>query len=201
MKKLLVIVVFPVIILLLGYFIVVSISKPVRFNQELKKREAVAIERLKDIRDLQVAYKTKYGRFTSGLDTLIDFYKNGVLTIVKQIGSLDDSLAVAQKRIFRDSIKINVRDTLIKRSNFIIDSLRFIPFSGGQQFFMEAVVRLVSGVPVPLFEACAPYDFLLTGMDHQLIVNLKADRVAASRYPGTKVGSIEAPNNNAGNWE
>ena len=201
MKKLLVIVVFPIIILLLGYFIVVSISKPVRFNQELKKREDVAKERLIDIRTLQVAYKTKYGRFTSGLDTLIDFYKNGVLTIVRQIGSLDDSLAVAQKRIFRDSIKINVRDSLIKRPDFIVDSIRFIPFSGGQPFFMESVVRIVSGVPVPLFEAYAPYDFLLKGMDHQLIVNLKADRKAMNRYPGTKVGSIDAPNNNAGNWE
>jgi len=201
MKKLLVIVVFPIIILFLGYVIVASISKPVRFNKELERRQAVAVERLKDIRTLQVAYKTQYGRFTSGLDTLIDFYKSGQIVVVRQVGSLDDSLAVAQKMVFRDSIRIDVRDTLLKRSDFIADSICWVPFSGGKQFQMEAVVRMVSGVPVPLFEAFAPYDHLLQGMDRQLIINLNADKKLMNRYPGLKVGSIEAPNNNAGNWE
>lgn len=201
MKKLLVIVILPAIILFLGYLIVNSISKPVRFNNEMKKREAVAIERLKDIRTLQVAYKSKYNRFTSSLDTLISFYKDDVLTIVRQVGSFDDSLAVAQKRVYRDSIPIPVRDTLLKRFGFVADSLKWIPFSGKKEFLMESIIRTVSGVPVPLFEASSPYDNLLLGMDRQLIINLKADKIAMNRYPGLRVGSIEAPNNNAGNWE
>ena len=201
MKKLLVIVVLPAIILVLGYLIVESISKPVRFNQEVKRRSAVVIERLIDIRTLQVHYKSKYNRFTASLDTLIDFYKEGTITIVRQVGSFDDSLAVAQKRVFRDSIQIFVRDTLIKRPGFIADSLKWIPFSGKKEFLMESVIRTVSGVPVPLFEASAPFDDLLLGLDRQLVINLKADRIAINRYPGLKVGSIEAPNNNAGNWE
>ena len=63
LKKLAVILLLPVLIIVLGYLIVDSISKPVRFNQEKKRREAVAIERLKDIRTLQQAYKTKYGEY------------------------------------------------------------------------------------------------------------------------------------------
>ena len=66
---------------------------------------------------------------------------------------------------------------------------------------MQAVVARVSGVDVPLFEAAAPFDYLLKGLDRQLIVNLNADRELMGRYPGLKVGSIDAPNNNAGNWE
>ncbi|MCL2727690.1 MAG: hypothetical protein FWD56_04835 [Bacteroidales bacterium] len=201
MKKLLVIVVFPIIIVVLGYLIVVNISKPVRFHQEVKKREVLVVDRLKDIRTLQVAYKTKYGKFTSSLDTLIDFYKLDSIVIVRQVGSMDDSLAVAQKRVFRDSIKIPVRDTLIKRAAFVADSIRWVPYSGGKEFLMEAVIRTVSGVPVPLFEAYTPWEYVLTGMDRQLIVNLKADNKSMNRYPGLKVGSIESPNNNAGNWE
>ena len=201
MKKLLVIVVLPAVILLLGYLIVVSVSKPVRFNQEQKRREVVVVDRLKDIRTLQVAYKAKFGKFTSSLDTLIDFYKNDQIIIVKQVGSFDDSLAVAQKRVHRDSILINVRDTLLKRIDFVVDSIRKVPYSGGKDFLMDATIRNISGVPVPLFEAYAPYDWFLSGMDHQLIVNLKADKTAMNRYIGLKVGSIEAPNNNAGNWE
>ena len=201
LRQLLVIVVFPAIILFLGYLIVDSINKPVRFEREMKKRQAVAVERLKDIRTLQTAYKTKYGRFTGSLDTLIDFYKNGYITVVRQVGSMDDSLAVAQKRVIRDSIKINVRDTLLKRVGFISDSLRFIPFSGGKEFQMASAIRIISGVSVPLFEAYAPYELLLSGLDRQLIINLRADQIAKNRYPGPKVGSIDAPNNNAGNWE
>jgi len=201
MKKLLVIVVFPLIILVLGYLIVASISKPVRFNKEVERRQAVAIERLKDIRTLQTAYKSQYNVFTASLDTLIDFYKSGYITIVRQVGSLDDSLAVAQKRVYRDSIPILVRDTLLKRQGFVVDSLRWIPFSDKKEFQMESLIRIVSGVPVPLFEASAPYDDLLFGMDRQLIINLKAEKIDLNRYPGLRVGSIEAPNNSAGNWE
>ena len=201
MKKVLVIVILPILILVLGYLIVDSISKPVRFNQERKRREAVAIERLKDIRTLQVAFKTKFGQFSESLDSLIDFYNKGEITIVRQIGSYDDSLAVAEKRVFREEINIPVRDTLLKHPGFVIDSLRWIPFSGGKEFEIAAVVRMVSGVPVPLFEATAPFDYLLMGMDRQLIINLKADHVLKTGFPGLRVGSVEAPNNNAGNWE
>ncbi|MEN6618941.1 MAG: hypothetical protein ABFC28_05535 [Rikenellaceae bacterium] len=201
MKKILIFVVLPIIIIVLGYLIYSSIQEPVVFEKNRKFRESVAIERLKDIRTLQVAYKTKFGRFTSDFDTLIDFYKNGHLTLIKQIGSMDDSLAVAQKRVFRDSIKIAVKDTLLKREGFILDSIVFIPYSGGQKFEMKSIIGKVSGVEVPLFEAAAPYDILLKGLDKQLIINLKSDREISGRYPGLKIGSIEAPNNNAGNWE
>ena len=76
---------------------------------------------------------------------------------------------------------------------------------------MATAVKTVSGVEVPLFEAKIPYgwrpapgeDFrgLLAGMNEQLIINLNAEREETNRYPGLMVGSIDSPNNNAGNWE
>ncbi|HBZ24950.1 MAG TPA: hypothetical protein DEO54_01750 [Rikenellaceae bacterium] len=201
MKKILIIVVMPIIIIVLGYLIYRSVQQPVIFEKQRKIRESVCVERLKDIRTLQVAYKSRFNKFTGDLDTLIDFYKNGEITIVRQIGSMDDSVAVAQKRVFRDSIKISVRDTLLKRPGFIVDSIAYIPFSGGKKMVMKSIIAKVSGVDVPLFEAGAPFDYLLQGLERQLIVNLNADRDLQGRYPGLKVGSIDAPNNNAGNWE
>ncbi|MCK9627077.1 MAG: hypothetical protein M0R37_00630 [Bacteroidales bacterium] len=201
MKNILTYIVLPIIIVLLGYLIYRSVQEPVEFNKAKEFREKIAIERLKDIRTLEVAYKTKHGKYTASLDTLMDFYNNGMITVIKQIGSLDDSLAVAQKRVFRDSVKLAVKDTLLKRNGFIIDSLQYIPFSGKQRFEMKAIIGKVSGVDVPLFEACAPYDILLNGLKRQLVVNLNSQRTSADKYPGLKVGSIDAPNNNAGNWE
>ncbi len=220
------------ILLLIGivalvYAIYSSIMKPVNFNKQKERREAVAIQRLKDIRTLQVAYKTENGKFTSTVDSLKNFFENGKMSIVLQIGSADDSLAwahtekvkKANRRITPDQLyqmylngdknlvfsivtQIPVKDTLFRgREDFCVDSLKYIPFSGGELTQMESVTRMVSGVPVPLFEARMPYKILLKGLDNQLRINLDADRRDQNRYEGLQVGSITAPNNNAGNWE
>ncbi|HIT49107.1 MAG TPA: hypothetical protein IAC34_06420 [Candidatus Coprenecus stercoripullorum] len=199
--KVLTYVVFPLIIILLVYLNYDSVMQPVRFDKEVARRSDVAIGRLVSIRTLQDAYKSENGRFLSTADSLIDFYNNGQITVVRQIGSMDDSLAVAQNRVRRDSIRIFVRDTLLKDIKFPIDSIKYIPFSGGDTIRMASVTRVVSGVNIPLFEAVIPYDILLRGLDRQSIINLKDEQNKYGRYPGLKVGDIENPNNNAGNWE
>ena len=210
----------------LVYLIVQSVMEPVNFNKEKARREAVAIQRLKDIRDLEVAFKSVNNRFTASVDSLRDFYQNGKMKIVMQVGSPDDSLAVAHTEavkkanrgikpeglfelykkgdrnlVFAVSQEVPVRDTLFSsREDFSIDSLKYIPFSG-EPVLMDAVVKKVSGVDVPLFEAKMPYKALLKGLDNQQRINLDADRRAQNRYEGLQVGSVTAPNNNAGNWE
>ena len=104
--------------------------------------------------------------------------------------------------VFSITTPLAIKDTLIaSRENFVIDSIVYIPFSGGKKVEFDAIVKMVSGVQVPLFEARMPYDDLLKGLDRQLIVNLKADRENQNKYEGLQVGSVSAPNNNAGNWE
>ncbi|MGM9767226.1 MAG: hypothetical protein ACI3Z0_02025 [Candidatus Cryptobacteroides sp.] len=211
----------------LVYVIVQSVMQPVNFNKQMEYRKGIGVQRMKDLRTLQEAYKSVYGRFSQSADTLADFYKNGQMEVLMQIGSNDDSAAVAnteklkkayrgkltpemmfklyqegQNLVFSISNKIAVKDTLFKsRTDFNIDSLRYIPFSQGDTIQMEAIVKEVSGVKVPLFEARMPYKSLLKGLDNQLRINLDADCRASNRYEGLQVGSISAPNNNAGNWE
>ena len=224
-KKLFTYLIIPVIIIGLVYFIVQSVMQPVRFNKEKEAREAVAIERLKDIRTLQVAFKSAKGHFTSSVDSLKDFYNNGKIEVVMQIGSQDDSVAVentarikkrnprikpeelfalyqkGEQLVFSIKNEMPVSDTLFNnRPGFCVDSLAFIPFCG-DSLLMESTIKKVSGVNVPLFEACMPYKSLLKGLDEQLRINLDAERKDSGRYPGLKVGSVTAPNNNAGNWE
>ena len=223
-------VVLGVLIILLVWLTVRSVQKPVQFNKEVASRSQVAIQRLKDIRTLQEAYKSVNGRFSPTVDSLKLFYETGKMDIVMQIGSMDDSLAVAnteaikkankklkpaemtaklaaayaagQKVVFSTVTEIPVRDTLFaSRQDFCVDSLAFIPCSGGQKTEMEATVKTVSGVQVPLFEARMPYKALCVGLDNQLRINLDAERKDQNKYEGLQVGSITAPNNNAGNWE
>ena len=94
LKKVLTYLVFPVVIVGLTYWIVKSVSAPVEFNKMKDYRTSVAVQRLKDVRDLQVAFKNVNGRYTADIDTLINFYKEGKMKIVMQVGSQDDSLAV-----------------------------------------------------------------------------------------------------------
>ena len=227
LKKLLTWLVLPAIIVALVYAIVTSILKPVNFNKETARRSEVAVQRLKDIRTLQVAYKSVNNKFCSTVDSLKDFYLNGQMEVIMQVGSQDDSLAVAhtdavkkanrkitaadlyqmylagdKNLVFSVANKIPVKDTLFRsRDDFNIDSLKYIPFSGKEPVQMEAVTKLVSGVQVPLFEAKMPYRLLLKGLDNQLRINLDAERRDQNRYEGLQVGSVTAPNNNAGNWE
>ena len=226
MKKLFTLVILPLIIILLGYLIVKGVMKPIKFNEERAAREAVAIQKLKDIRELQVAYKNKYGKFASSLDTLADFYKNDKMIINMQIGSVNDSVMVAHtdavkkankgindkglyelykkgdhNLVFSIKSEIPVKDTLLKREDFNIDKLADIPFTNGKKIEMKSIVKQVSGVDVPLFEATIPFNDLLDGMDHQLLVNLNSEKDKMNKFPGLKVGSIDNPNNNAGNWE
>lgn len=229
LKKILTWVVFPVVIILLAVLIVSSIMKPVNFNKQKAFRETIAVQRLQDIRTLQVAYKGFYGKYADQIDSLKDYYNNGDMIIVMQVGSLDDSAAVAhtdaikkkaprgkklssadlyqmylagdKNLVFSVETKVPVRDTLLKHDGFSIDETFVIPFSGGEPVEMEAVIKPVSGVQVPLFEARMPYKKLLKGLDNQLRINLDAECRDRNRYEGLQVGSVTAPNNNAGNWE
>ena len=116
LKKVLTWFVLPVIIALLVYAIVASIMKPVNFNKERDARKEVAIQQLKDIRALEVAFKGVTGHFTADLDSLKDFYLKGQMPIVMQIGSADDSLAWAHteavKKAFKGKGKMTGADLL-----------------------------------------------------------------------------------------
>ena len=236
MRKLLTYFILPLCIVALAFLLYRSINEPVKFNKERDQRLSVGIERLKDIRTLQVTFKDTYGHYAPVMDSLIDFYNNGKITIIQQIGSEDDSVAIlhteAVKKNFRNLkgdqmmqklyelyqngdehliIRIPqltaVKDTLFRnRPDFKVNELRYIPFSEDENgkrdtVIMRSIVKQVSGVDVPLFEAQMPYWSILKGMDHQQIVNLVAEREDTGRYAGLMVGSIENANNNAGNGE
>ena len=215
----------PAAIVGLTYALVTSIMEPVECNKHKAYRQDIAVQRLKDIRDLQVAFKNVNGHYTSDIDSLKSFYNEGKMKVTMQIGSKDDSLAMAntqalkrrnprikpedmlklyqqgQSLVFTIENEIAVKDTLFHtRENFRVDSLAFIPFCG-DSILMESTVKKVSGVNVPLFEAKMPWKKLLKGLNNQLRINLDAQLEDQGKYQGLMVGSIDAPYNNAGNWE
>lgn len=198
-----------VIIVGLSYLVYDSIQQPIRFQQDQKTRATAVIERLKGIRDVQVAYRSIHNRYTGSFDTLVDFVRNGKLPVVKMEGGLTDSLieagvtevkALAMGLIKRDTVYINAKDSLIKGLN--PDSLRYVPFTNQAKFEMgSGEIVTGSGVKVQVFEAKVPNNVYLLGLDEQEVINLNAIAKKLDRYAGLKVGSLDEANNNAGNWE
>ena len=107
-----------------------------------------------------------------------------------------------------EKFKIAVIDTIFspkRLSKQDVEQLRYIPGTDDKaQYIMEAgIITTESKVVIPIVECRAPYKmFLDTVAYRQEIINLIDDEVNNfNRYPGVKFGSMEAGNNEAGNWE
>lgn len=200
-----------IVIGFLAFLVYESIMRPVKFQREYNIRTEKVIDRLKDIRSAQVAYKLVNGKYTASFDTLSDFVANGQIPVVRMEGSLNDSMILAGMTelkalelgiIKRDTAYVNVIDTLFKTKTWIADSLRYVPFTNKAEFELGTnVLSTASGVDVEVFEAKVPYEVFLQGLEKQEIINLREVDVKLNRFPGLRVGSLTEANNNAGNWE
>ncbi len=205
MKKGIIQIFLVVLIVILSVVLVKSILEPIQFKKEQKHRYGIVVQNLKDIRTAQLAYKDVYGMFTGSLDTLTNFVKTDSLQLIYKKGEIPEDLlgqitereAIDKGMIIRDTIRIAVLDSLFGKE-YPIDSLRYIPFSGGKEYRMaQGEVITGSKLKVKVFEAKAPSKYILKGLDEQAIINLND----GWEYQGLKVGSLEEANNAAGNWE
>lgn len=198
-------------VIILSYFLYISIERPLIFEKEKKVRYDATISRLKDIRKAELAYKDVNGKFTGSWDSLIAFVKTGKLPLVRKIGMLTDSMveagwtekrALKEGKIIRDTINVSVLDSLFG-ADYKIEDIKYVPVKDTVAIFQlgATVITTGSGIKVPVFEAKAHNNTILVNLDRQLIINLNESRRTNSKYPGLKVGSLEETNNNAGNWE
>jgi hypothetical protein len=199
------------VVVVLSYLLYTSVERPLDFEKAKKERYDATIERLKDIRKAELAYKDVHGKFTGSWDTLINFVKTGQIPLVRKIGMLTDSMleagytekqALKEGKIIRDTIKVSVLDTIFGK-NYKIDEIRYIPITDTVAEFKlgATVITTGSGIKVPVFEAKAHNNVILMNLERQLVINLNESRRTNGKYPGLKVGSLEETNNNAGNWE
>ncbi len=173
----------------LAYADYMSIKVPIEFQNAKERRYKHVVQRLKDIRTAELAFKAKYQVYTGSMDTLIDFVKNDSILFIKAFGEVPDTLseeeAIKRGIVSRDTNYVSVKDSLFKAGDdrvhrFHPDSLRFVPFTGGAKFDLAAGTVERSGVEVPVFQATdsKPFD---------------------PRDP-MQVGSLNDPKTN-GNWE
>lgn len=186
-----------VLVALLGYTLYSTIMNPIRFNKERKLRSADVIERLKDVRKAQIAFKEVNRYYAPNFNELIPLIDTGKFTIVQR---RDEELKyyneVYREYQMKDTTYIDtlgfvsIKDSIFS-PKFDLENLRLIPHANGAELQLRAG-RITSGkLNVQVFEARAPKEKYLVGLDEDLINNTAKDLV---------VGSMNSAKIN-GNWE
>ncbi len=195
-------------VIALGYWIFTIFKTPIDFNNARTAREEVVVERLKDIRTVQRAFRNANGKFAGSFQELFDFYHTDSMRVILAIGSEDDSAAMGQ--LVRVESFIKMSDTIFNHrgKDFVIEEIQYIPFSelatGSKvRFAMDtATIITESAIAIPVFEAFAQYPLFLGDLDKQELINYRDEKVnTLRRADGLKVGSTTESTNEAGNWE
>tara|TARA_S200000501_G_scaffold226793_1_gene212671 strand:+ start:222 stop:857 length:636 start_codon:yes stop_codon:yes gene_type:complete len=195
--------------IILAFFVYDSITSEVEFNKQAKERIAENVQKLKDLRTLQIAYKKENDVFADNFNSLLDFLENDSTTIIKSVGETPDSLvngkqitdaqALEMGLISRDTLYVSAKESIFdenyikSRDNkypFDINTLSIIPFTE-QKYNIDANVIEKGKVNVQVFEISADFKHVFNGLDAE---NKKYDLNSL-----LKVGSMTEASLN-GNW-
>ncbi|MCM1035499.1 MAG: hypothetical protein NC229_04565 [Bacteroides sp.] len=217
-----------VAIAFMSYICVMSVVTPINFKKQRTERETAIIKNLISLRTAEVEFRTQKGYYTADLDSLIlflqtakkkDVLKEGALTDAQLEAGMTEAKAVkiiakgnareiaanGLEGFRRDTIYNNMIEALYKGEydeNTIKDII-YIPYTDQVRYEVEVNngYQTDKGIKVPLMEIRAHYNTYLSDLDNQERINLIDKKEKLDHYAGLKVGSIDAPNNNAGNWE
>ena len=99
--------------IILAYLVFNSIDSEVEFQKEAKVRISENVQKLKDLRQVQIAYKKANNTYAKDFKELLNFLENDSIVIVKAIGETPDSLTEAQalelEIISRDTAYIDAK--------------------------------------------------------------------------------------------
>lgn len=163
--------------LLLALWLYNIIMDPIKFEKERVRRYQDVVERLKDIRDAQVAFKDVNSFYASNFDELIAFIDTGEFTLTQR----RDSTYMEYDQLYKQDRpkEIIVIDTLgyssVKDSifgkGFDYSQLRYIPLDFTEkkvEFQLDSdVLEKEGGINVPVFEAVAKKEIVLEGLNKQ----------------------------------
>ena len=189
--------------IILAYFVYNSINSEVEFQQVAKVRVAENVQKLKDLRQVQIAYKKVNNNYSNNFESLINFLENDSMAIVKAIGETPDSLTDAQALelgiISRDTAYVLAKETVFdeaylssRNEKFPLDlsALTTVPHSD-QNYSVDAGMVEKGKVAVQVFEISTTYGAVFTGLD--------AENKSFELGNLLKVGSMDEASLN-GNW-
>ena len=194
-------------IVFFGYKVYNSINGPIEFNKVKNERYLKVIDRLKDIRNSQIAYKSVNGFYCDNFDTLVNFVETAQYTLIQK----RDSSFLEYDRTFRIDMlrEVIVIDTLgfasVKDSLFgESDRYKYmakVPIEGvDENFKIKADIIDKNGYNVPVFEVRVSKDIVLFDQNKDLLKQEKGlMSVDGVNGPDIVLGSLSDVSSN-GNW-
>ena len=189
--------------IILAFLIYNGINSEIDFQAAAKNRIAENIQKLKDLRQVQIAYKKVKNNYANNFDDLIYFLENDSMPIIKAIGERPDTLTDAEALkigiISRDTTYQLAKETVfnsayLKTRNkdfpLEISTLTNIPHSNTKYKINSGTIEK-GKVLVQVFEISTTYKNVFTGM--------KAENKNYDLNSLLKVGSMEEASLN-GNW-
>ena len=190
--------------IILAFFVYNIINSEIEFNKAAKIRIAENVQKLKDLRQVQIKYKQNTGVFADNFLTLTDFLENDSMPIVKAIGETPDSLTEVEALelgiISRDSAYVPAIDNVFdnayiesRKNKFPLDinTLTSVPYSN-MIYNIDAGQIEKGKVIVQVFEISTDYKTVFTGLD--------AKNKSYELDALLKVGSMTEASLN-GNWK
>jgi acyl-CoA synthetase (AMP-forming)/AMP-acid ligase II len=120
------------------YWLYASIQDPIQFHQERDKRKDDVVKVLKKIQIAQDIYRMVTGRYADNFDTLAQVLNTGVIEIAKL--EADPTDPTNQDKFIKTVSFKPAKDSLFSLLGgaMNLDSLRYIPFTAGKTFDIDA---------------------------------------------------------------
>ncbi len=193
--------------ILMVFAIYLSITSVGKFNTVKEKRYLKVIDRLKDIRNAQVAFKSVNGIYSNNFEELIKFVDSAEFTIIQK----RDSSYMQYDRVYRiDMLRevivvdtlgyVSVKDSLFSENNSY-KNMAFIPVDGiDEKFKLKADIIDKNGYNVPVFEVRVSKDLILFDQARDFVMQEKQTvSVDGVNGPDIVLGSLSDVSTN-GNW-
>ncbi|GAA3508196.1 hypothetical protein GCM10022393_18610 [Aquimarina addita] len=196
-----------VVIAALGYLVYDSVMGPVRFNKVKEVRYAKAIEKLKDIRKSELAFKTVTGKYEGNPEKLIAFLDTAKFTLTQR----KDSSFIRFNKVLdidepRDTIVIDtlgyasIKDSLFKDGPTYKDMMSFKINDKDINIDLKSSYIDKNGIRIPVFEAKVRKSDILYDLDKDLVAQENTVKsVDAVNDSLVSVGSLTEVKT-AGNW-
>ena len=210
-----------VIVLVLSILAFRSIMRPEKFKMVYTERETEIRNRLTTLRAAQQVYKIENKTYADNIDKLVDFVKNGTVTIVKINGSIPEGMSEADaftkgfitktEEKYPASKRILEIDENVKEIN--LKNFQFIPENDGKKFTIQTATIhnsfQVYRIDVSLDEVLANMDrsitpeeanFITKGYNYIIYNGLEKEKQYRNLYKPMWMGSLtEAVT--TGSWE
>jgi hypothetical protein len=197
-----------VVIGVLGYLTYNSVYGPVEFNKVRDKRYVDVVEKMKNIRDVELAHREINGEYVGNFEDMIKFIDTAkyIITQRKDTTYLDEeyrkTYGVDQyiEDVVIDTLGFaSVKDSIFGTSERYRE-IMYVPHTDNKEFEIEAGYLEEDGDSIPVFEVRAPKDLILADQNKDLVIQEKQTKsVDGVDGSAIKVGSMKQVNT-SGNW-